>query len=89
MVGIHSSVGLFCIGIWERVLISQSRQLQNDTDTIDVWFPNILKNYETYVLHAYTIEESEMDQSEYLKVYLRDDLEVNSRNSYARSMLLT
>lgn len=89
MVGIHSSVGLFCIGIWKRVLISQSRQLQNDTDAIDVWFPNILKNYETYVLHAYTIEESEMDQSEYLKVYLRGDLEVNSMNSYARSMLLT
>ncbi|KAG1107835.1 hypothetical protein G6F42_016219 [Rhizopus arrhizus] len=58
-------------------------QLQNDTDAIDVWFPNILKNYETYVLHAYTIEESEMDQSEYLKVYLRDDLEMLAEYSVA------
>ncbi|KAL7327957.1 hypothetical protein PS15p_206311 [Mucor circinelloides] len=58
-------------------------QLQNDTDTIDVWFPNILKNYETYVLHAYTIEESEMDQSEYLKVYLRDDLEMLAEHNAA------
>lgn len=60
------------------MLILYFRQLQNDMDdTTDVWFPNMLKNYETYVLHAYTIEESEMDQSEYLKEYLQRDLEVN------------
>lgn len=61
----------------DTVLILYCRQLQNDMDdTADVWFPNMLKNYETYVLHAYAIEESEMDQSQYLKEYLRGDLEV-------------
>lgn len=75
--GIHSSVRLY-IGLSDTVLILYFRQLQNDMDdTTDVWFPNMLKNYETYVLHAYTIEESEMDQSEYLKEYLQRDLEVN------------
>ncbi|KAI8646581.1 protein-domain-containing protein [Parasitella parasitica] len=54
-------------------------QLQMDADSEaspDAWFSSILSNYETYVLHAYTLEESEMDQSDYFKEYLRGDLEM-------------
>ncbi|KAF1806384.1 protein-domain-containing protein [Mucor lusitanicus] len=58
-------------------------QLQNDASDTESWFPSILKNYETYVLHAYTMEESEMDQSEYLKEYLRGDLEMLAEHNVA------
>lgn len=46
------------------------------------WFPNLLKNYKTYVMHAYTTEESTMDQSEYLNNYLGRDLQVHDLYYY-------
>lgn len=54
----------------------------SDSPTIETWFPSILKNYETYVMHAYAIEESTMDQTEYLKDYLKQDLHVRSNLFY-------
>jgi hypothetical protein len=53
------------------------RQLEVDENAdADEWFPNILTNYETYVMHAYAIEESTINQTEYLKDYLKQDLHV-------------
>ncbi|CEP17729.1 hypothetical protein [Parasitella parasitica] len=61
-------------------------QLQVDVDAdadVDMWFPSILSNYETYVLHAYALEESEVDQSDYLKYYLQGDLEMLAEHNVA------
>jgi hypothetical protein len=57
-----------------------NRQLEvdeySDSPSADEWFPSILSNYETYVMHAYAIEESTINQTEYLKDYLKQDLHV-------------
>lgn len=59
------------------------RQLEQDenseTPTAEEWFPSILSNYETYVMHAYAIEESTIDQTEFLKDYLKQDLHVRQK----------
>lgn len=52
-----------------------------ESSDADEWFPSILTNYETYVMHAYAIEESTIDQSKYLKDYLKQDLHVSGWKS--------
>jgi hypothetical protein len=60
---------------------SINRQLEKEenleSSDVGEWFPSILSNYETYVMHAYAIEESTVNQSEYLKDYLKQDLHVS------------
>jgi hypothetical protein len=71
-----------------NILIFCFSKIEDDEPTIEDsksedWFSSILKNYETFVLHAYAIEESTIDQSEYFKEYLKGDLQVQfiSHNS--------
>ena len=56
------------------------RQLKADesieSPCFEEWLPGVLTNYETYVMHAYAIEEASIDQTEYTKDYLGHDLKV-------------
>lgn len=69
-----------CLPVACNLIISIIRQLEIDENSsspkADEWFPSVLSNYETYVLHAYAIEESEINQTEFLKDYLKQDLHV-------------
>ncbi|KAI8365712.1 protein-domain-containing protein [Blakeslea trispora] len=52
-------------------------QMENEaTKSIDVstWFPNIVNNYTTYVLHSFVSEEAK-SQDDYIKTYLKEDLQ--------------
>lgn len=51
------------------------RQLEDD-EKVDDWFPGILNNYETFVKYSYSVEKSTTNETEYLKEYLREDLQV-------------
>jgi hypothetical protein len=46
---------------------------------VDDWFPNILNNYKAFVKYTYDVEKSEMDETEFLKDYLKQDLEVKKK----------
>ncbi|KAI9273363.1 protein-domain-containing protein [Helicostylum pulchrum] len=67
---------------WWAFIASQLEQDENsETPTAEEWFPSILSNYETYVMHAYAIEESTIDQTEFLKDYLKQDLHMLAEQS--------
>ncbi|KAI8078947.1 protein-domain-containing protein [Gilbertella persicaria] len=54
-------------------------QLGNEqvTESLDIseWFPSIIINYKAYVSHAFSVEESTIDKSDYLREYLKGDLQ--------------
>ncbi|KAI7892878.1 protein-domain-containing protein [Mucor mucedo] len=66
---------------WSFIAIQLEADENSDIPSADNWFPGILSNYEIYVLHAYAIEESTIDQSEYLKDYLKQDLYILAEQS--------
>lgn len=59
------------------------RQIEEDEGIEDAedWFPNILKNYESFVKSSYTME---VEETEYLKEYLKEDLQVIKKNGRAK-----
>ncbi|KAI8337850.1 protein-domain-containing protein [Choanephora cucurbitarum] len=53
-------------------------QMQNEaSESLDVfeWFPNIINDYTTFVSHSFDVKESTIDQNDYLKDYLKGDLQ--------------